>query len=243
MAKKEKSRNPIDCTMSLGDHLEELRARLILAVLGLLVGTVVSLIFGTQILKFIEIPYDIAVRNRLQVTQTPQIENEFLGFVQVFFRTLTTRLASDPNAADKLKLDPNQVGLLQDVSTQAIHAWVQETHGGTGDKPLPFEYQLKSMAPAEAFIAYMKVSLVSGLILTAPWVFYQIWAFVAAGLYPIERRYVYRAIPFSTALFIIGALFFLFVIARYTLAFFLSFGDAVSVAHRVQPGTQDAGGD
>jgi len=216
--------------MSLGDHLEELRARLILAVLGLLVGTVVSLIFGTQILKFIEIPYEIAVRNRLQVTQTPEIENEILGFVHVFFQTLTTRLASDPNAADKLKLDPDQVGLLQDVSTQAIHAWVQETHGGMRDKPLPFEHQRKSMAPAEAFIAYMKVSLVSGLILTAPWVFYQIWAFVAAGLYPIERRYVYRAIPFSTALFIIGALFFLFVIARYTLAFFLSFGDAVSVA-------------
>jgi sec-independent protein translocase protein TatC len=215
--------------MSLGDHLEELRARLILALLGLFLGMIVSLIFGTWILKFIEIPYNGAVRYRLQKTQTPQMEKEALGFVQVFFDTLTKQLA-DPNNAGTLKLDPNQIGLLQDVSTQAIHAWVQETHGGMGDKPLPFEYQLKSLAPAEAFMAYMKVSLISGLILTAPWVFYQIWAFVAAGLYAKERRYVYRAIPFSAALFIIGALFFLFVIARVTLAFFLSFGDVVSVA-------------
>ena len=230
MEKTRRTRNPVDCTMSLGDHLEELRARLILAVLGLLMGTVVSLIFGTKILKFIEIPYNAAVRSRLQNTQTPQVEKEVLGFAEVFFRTLTARLQSDPNAAGTLKLDPNQVGVLQDVSTQAIRTWAKETHGGLGDNLLPFEWQLKSMAPAEAFIAYMKVSLISGLILTAPWVFYQIWAFIAAGLYPMERRYVYRAVPFSTALFIIGALFFLFVIARVTLAFFLSFGDVVSVA-------------
>jgi sec-independent protein translocase protein TatC len=230
MANIRKSRNPVDCTMSLGDHLDELRARLILAVLGLFVGTVVSLIFGTRILKFIEIPYNAAVRSRLQSTQTPQMEKEVLGFAEVFFRTLAARLGSDPNAARTLKVDPNQVGLLQDVSAEAIHTWALETHGGMGDNLLPFEWQLKSMAPAEAFVAYMKVSLISGLILTAPWVFYQIWAFIAAGLYPMERRYVYRAVPFSAALFIVGALFFLFVIARVTLAFFLSFGDVVSVA-------------
>ena len=79
-------------------------------------------------------------------------------------------------------------------------------------------------------MAWMKVSLISGLLLTSPWVFYQIWAFIAAGLYPIERRYVYRAVPFSVILFVVGALFFLFVIAYFTLAFFLRFGDAVSVA-------------
>jgi Tat protein translocase TatC len=75
----------------------------------------------------------------------------------------------------------------------------------------------------------VKVSLIAGLILSSPWVFYQIWMFVAAGLYANERKYVHTAIPFSTALFIIGALFFLFIIARLTLGFFLSFGDVVGV--------------
>jgi sec-independent protein translocase protein TatC len=229
MARIRKSRSVEDCTMSLGDHLEELRARLILALLGLALGAIVSLIFGTWILKFIEIPYDVAVRGRLEKIQTPEIEKEAVGFARVFFDTLAAQLA-DPNHAGTFKLDANQLQLLQDTSARAIHAWVQETHGGMNGKALPFEYQLKSLAPAEAFLAYMKVSLISGLILTAPWVFYQIWAFVAAGLYENERRYVYRAIPFSAALFIIGALFFLFVIARITLIFFLSFGDVVGVA-------------
>jgi len=229
MAETRKSRNPIDCTMSLGDHLEELRARLILALLGLFIGAVVSLIFGTRILKFIETPYDIAMRGRIKATEVPQLQKEMLSFVGTFFDTLTQRLATDPNAA-AIKLDAKQIEALRYVSSKAIQAWVEQTHGGTADGALPFDRQLRSLGPAEAFIAYMKISLISGLILTAPWVFYQIWAFVAAGLYPIERRYVYRAVPFSAALFIIGALFFLFVIARYTLIFFLSFGDAVSVA-------------
>ena len=139
------------------------------------------------------------------------------------------RGANDPNAAP-LKLDPEHIEALRNVSSHAVRAWVKEMHGGTADGPLPFDRQLRSLGPAEAFVAYMKISLISGLILTAPWVFYQIWAFVAAGLYPLERRYVYRAVPFSAALFIIGALFFLFIIARYTLVFFLSFGDAVNIA-------------
>lgn len=229
MVKIRKNLDPTHCTMSLGDHLEELRARLILAMLGLLLGTVISLVFGTRILKFIEIPYDAAMRGRIKATEVPQTQREMLSFVAVFFDTLTQRLATDPNTA-AVKLDPTQLGVLQDVSSQAVQAWVEKTYGGKADGPLPFERQLRSLGPAEAFIAYMKISLISGLILTAPWVFYQIWAFVAAGLYPMERRYVYRAVPFSAALFIIGALFFLFIIARYTLIFFLSFGDAVSVA-------------
>lgn len=229
MAETRKRRNPIDCTMSLGDHLEELRARLILAVLGLLVGMIVSLIFGTKILKFIETPYNMAMRGRIKATDGPRIQKEMLSFMGMFFDTLTKQLATDPNAA-VLSLDARQVEVLRNVSIQAVQNWVEEKYGEAAGGPLPFERQLRSLGPAEAFIAYMKVSLISGLILTAPWVFYQIWAFIAAGLYPMERRYVYRAVPFSTALFIIGALFFLFVIAHYTLVFFLSFGDAVSVA-------------
>ncbi len=57
MAKiRRKHLDPESCVMSLGDHLEELRARLILAILGLIVGMVVSLIFGTQILNILEWP-------------------------------------------------------------------------------------------------------------------------------------------------------------------------------------------
>jgi sec-independent protein translocase protein TatC len=213
--------------MSLGDHLEELRARLILAILGLAVGMTVSLIFGTQILHILEWPYNKAIRGRAETrlkAAAPQRETEALGLVNAFFNTLTDRLATDPNAPRDL--DPNRVAFLHDVCVQAVQEWVRGPHAASNDGL----GSLISLAPAEAFMAYMKIAMIAGLILTCPWVFYQLWMFVAAGLYPKERQYIYKAVPFSAALFIIGALFFLFVIARVTLAFFLGFGDIVNVA-------------
>ncbi len=214
--------------MSLGDHLEELRARLILALLGLFVGMIVSLIFGTHILRVIEWPYHRARAERaasLQKVDTPRVEGEALGLVDTLFNTLTDRLAHDPNAPRDL--DPKRVAWLHNVSTQAVKAWMQKKEYVAPPDTLS---SLIVIAPAEGFLAYMKVSLISGLILTAPWVFYQIWMFVAAGLYPKERKYVYKAVPFSAGLFIVGALFFLLVIAYLTLKFFLMFDDSVGVA-------------
>jgi sec-independent protein translocase protein TatC len=227
MAKSKKSHDPVNCVMSLGDHLEELRARLILAVAGLALGAIVSMFFGTPILNFIKMPYVSAMRDRLQKTEMPQMESEALGLVHLFFDDLTSTLANDPNAP---KIDPNRVKFLRKVSTQAVQEWVQELRGTGAGKLLPRDLWLTTLAPADAFTAYMKVSFIAGLILTAPWVFYQLWMFVAAGLYPKERNYVYKSVPFSAGLFIVGALFFLFVIAPFTLKFFLTFGDVVGVS-------------
>lgn len=73
------------------------------------------------------------------------------------------------------------------------------------------------------FIVFFRVSLVAGLILASPWVFYQLWQFIAAGLYPNEKRYVHYAVPFSTGLFIIGAMFFLTVVSNPMFTFFIRF--------------------
>lgn len=70
----------------------------------------------------------------------------------------------------------------------------------------------KSLSAHEAFSIYMKASFLLGAILSSPWVFFQIWSFVAAGLYRHERRFVYIFLPFSLALFFAGAaLAFLYV--------------------------------
>jgi sec-independent protein translocase protein TatC len=79
--------------------------------------------------------------------------------------------------------------------------------------------------PMEQFsIIWVKVPLVFSLFLASPWVFYQIWAFIAPGLYQKEKR---LALPFvlSTAgLFILGGCFAYFVAFRYGLAFLLGIG-------------------
>ena len=67
--------------------------------------------------------------------------------------------------------------------------------------------------------------MIAGLLLASPWIFYQLWLFVGAGLYPREKRYVYLAFPFSAILFITGALFFIIVIAPLTLRYLIWFNE------------------
>ncbi len=64
----------------------------------------------------------------------------------------------------------------------------------------------------EAFMMYIKVSFVAGFVMASPWIFYQMWQFVAAGLYPHERKYVHVYLPMSIGLFLIGV-FFAFYLA------------------------------
>jgi Tat protein translocase TatC len=63
-----------------------------------------------------------------------------------------------------------------------------------------------SLSVMEGFMGYFKVALMCGLVLGSPWIFFQIWSFVAVGLYPHEKRLVNVYLPFSVTLFVIGAL-------------------------------------
>ncbi len=83
--------------------------------------------------------------------------------------------------------------------------------------------QLYYMRPAEAFVIYMKVALLSGLVLSSPFILYQLYAFVRPALTLRERSFTLICIPLALALFILGLLFsYSFVFPR-GLEFFLGF--------------------
>ncbi len=84
---------------------------------------------------------------------------------------------------------------------------------------------LQALSLTEGFVSYVKIALIAGLVISSPWVFYQVWMFVAAGLYAQEKRYVHIAVPFSAALFIGGALFFLFVVAPISIGWLVKVND------------------
>lgn len=76
----------------------------------------------------------------------------------------------------------------------------------------PIKVRFLVLNAQEAFMIWMKAALVTGLVLGSPWIFYQVWIFVAAGLYPHEKNYVYLYLPISIVLFLGGAsLAYLFV--------------------------------
>ncbi len=61
--------------------------------------------------------------------------------------------------------------------------------------------------PAEAFILHMKLAIFAGSLLASPMIFYQLWRFIAPGLYPPERKMVLPFVLVSTCLFIGGVVF------------------------------------
>lgn len=87
---------------------------------------------------------------------------------------------------------------------------------------------LNTFNPVEYFTVYVHVGLICGLMLASPWVFYQIWAFIAAGLYKRERRMVLVFGPFSLLLFLAGLACMYFVVLPLALGFFLRFGQGMA---------------
>jgi sec-independent protein translocase protein TatC len=86
----------------------------------------------------------------------------------------------------------------------------------------------RALSSQEAFMIWLKAALIAGLVLAGPWVFYQVWMFVAAGLYPHERRFVHVYLPFSIGLFILGVFMSGFVF-KPILNFFLGFNRSMGI--------------
>ena len=85
------------------------------------------------------------------------------------------------------------------------------------------QVRLQAVQPAEPFLVYMKASLVLASLVGSPWIFYQLWSFVSAGLHGHERRFVRVIAPACALLFAGGVLFFLLAIAPWVFRFFMQF--------------------
>ncbi|MCD6255654.1 MAG: twin-arginine translocase subunit TatC [Deltaproteobacteria bacterium] len=90
-------------------------------------------------------------------------------------------------------------------------------------KILPEDQPMIFTALTEAFFTYFKVAILSGIVLASPIVFYEIWKFVAPGLYENEKRYVIPFVFFATLFFILGGLFGYFIVFPFGFRFFLGF--------------------
>jgi len=75
----------------------------------------------------------------------------------------------------------------------------------------------------EAFFTYLKVSLLTGIILATPVLFYEFWMFVSPGLYRTEKKYFLPIVLLSVFFFLLGSSFGYFVVFPYGFKFFLGF--------------------
>ncbi len=268
-------------SMSLGDHLEELRTRMILAMLGLFVGMVVCLFFGKTLIGVMREPFEkkirklekeklVEIREKQDATglgEQPQAvivtydpTNGYRTYTsfQVIGKLIEALQAEgagpdDPNGVSPTDKPDGGDGPVREAALIAHHptegfivyvardkldkvlgelkesgAIIERSENGT-IVVQPGTAQIVTHSPVEGFMVYIKVCLLFGLLVTSPWVIWQIWAFVSAGLYLKEKRYVHVVSPISTVLFITGALFFMLFVAPMVMGFLIRFNAAMGV--------------
>jgi len=90
-------------------------------------------------------------------------------------------------------------------------------------KALPPGVKLIYTQPGEAFSLYITVALIAGAVVAAPYIMYQVWMFIAPGLYSNEKRMAIPFVLFTTIGFVAGALFNHYISFPFMMAFFASF--------------------
>jgi sec-independent protein translocase protein TatC len=216
-------------TMSFGDHIEELRARLILAAYGLVVGIILTLIppvsLGKRVLTKMEQPAQVA----LEAFYTDQANKraQAADTVKELSPEARAIVPADDFVAELGKVAPGlALPTPESLKGKTLTFPIQYLQSGmihVINKGMRPANALVSLAPLEAMTIFFMVCVVSGLVLASPWVFYQLWAFVGAGLYRHERHYVKKFLPFSLGLFLAGVFLCFFGVLPITLSFLLEF--------------------
>jgi sec-independent protein translocase protein TatC len=235
-----------DTRMSFGDHLEELRTYLWRAIIGLIFCMVIGFILdgigdligqpnfgiGRPLMAIIQAPVQRALEDfydrqldrmkaDAQKKDTASANaNEPQPVSLVFSREDVAKLRGVPveqiSETDSIKTSPLVRSLeLLDVTRRT-------------DKILR-PPSLTTLSLMESFNVYFKVSLIAGLVIASPWVFWQIWAFVAAGLYPHEKRYVHVYLPISLGLFVGGVIVCQFLVMPNAVKAMLWFNEFLGI--------------
>jgi len=90
-------------------------------------------------------------------------------------------------------------------------------------RALPPGVKLIYTEPGEAFSLYITVALIAGVVVAAPFIMYQVWMFIAPGLYSNEKRLAIPFVLFTTIGFVLGASFNHYIAFPFMMAFFASF--------------------
>jgi sec-independent protein translocase protein TatC len=232
--------------MSFLDHLDELRSRLIRSVIFVLVVFTGVWFVSDHIYNFLAVPVQRALRKeqQTQVRLEGLKNNETIlplsslkeGDLGRFVFPEETRIGGSlisPGTsvlAKVAKVAPDQLGLFTEetlyVGNQVIPKGIRlplDFRAKPEEKPGRDDKLIVTSA-MEPFSLYVKVSLYTAISLAVPFLLWQIWAFVAPGLYPHERGYVTPFIGLSTISFVLGAAFAYYILFPPAASYLLGLG-------------------
>ncbi|HQR32960.1 MAG TPA: twin-arginine translocase subunit TatC [Blastocatellia bacterium] len=209
--------------MSFLDHLDELRRRLINSVAAVFIAFIICWLVSDRIFNFLSIPINAQIRkmriqaqsvngspdlNQLKENEVAQytfVQESAIGGVKIpLGTTIEVKKVVSDGKADLVTVKPWTVGknvVLAGSSIARIQSddgsavYYDETNGLVINKV------------GGAFTLYMTIALYTGIGLAIPFLLYQIWAFIAPGLYKHEKRYAAPVILMSAFFFVLGATF------------------------------------
>jgi len=219
----------------LRPHLAELRKRLGLSVLSVFIAFIIAFTFHNGILTWITQPLNDALTEVGRIIETQdkaswkmQTDEHNVTTVQVkqtesskIATTLKNRLEEAAKIADK-KLSL----LLKEAAAAAkeLSAVLQKKEGDSLSPHNNFNGQITTHQVGGAFFVALKVSFFAGLLGAMPFILYQLWLFVAPGLYNNEKK---MAIPFvvgGSVMFFIGVIFAYYIVTPFGFQFLITFG-------------------
>lgn len=248
-----------DTTMTFGEHLEELRGALFRALLGLAIGVGIGLLLGQPVVHLIQTPLKAALeefyakraeervttyltKSGLKAEQLPFTADQAkeaigAGLLPERVYVKRDRLRESPENPEPAKQPDAKASPEKTPAGAKILTPAEQEAEELGLVPFfiwrPSAETDRARSTAfgvqEAFMIYMKAALVTGIVVASPWIFYQLWMFVAAGLYPHEKHYVHVFLPFSLGLFLAGASLAFFFVFKPVLSFLFSFNDWLGI--------------
>ncbi len=215
--------------MSFGDHIEELRTRLILGLAGLMVGVLITFVPPLNLGKRVMVKMEEPAKGALKVfyADRAEVRSREAQKTGALSPTVSALIPADTFLAQLRLVAPKlELPTPEELKGKTLRIPMNYEESGiikqVADAVEPRE-ALISLAPLETMTIFFMVCLVTGLVIASPWVFYQAWAFVGAGLYRHERHYVTKFLPLSLGLFLSGVFLCFFGVLPITLSFLLEF--------------------
>ncbi|HZF37715.1 MAG TPA: twin-arginine translocase subunit TatC [Blastocatellia bacterium] len=210
--------------MSFLDHLDELRRRLVHSAIAIAIAFGICFAVSDYIFKFLSVPVvkqlQKSKRDRQAKYGQPNLDDLKDGqtALYTFVQDTSVNGVKVPNGATvrvKRITKDNQPQLALELPWAIGRAIVPaETPVSSilkeGEKNVYFDDENSKLVlrgVTSSFMIYMTVALYAGIAFAIPFLLYQIWAFIAPGLYKHERRYVTPLIVMGTVFFILGAAF------------------------------------
>jgi sec-independent protein translocase protein TatC len=187
--------------MSLIEHLSELRTRIVYAVLAIVAGSILAGFFTNSLLEFM-------TQSLREITAPEEYVNQLLTQCSTFLTALSRG------------------------ETKEIHITNPQIQSGVQACGVLFSLprSLQVIHPTEAIFTLLKLILMVGLLISAPFVIHQIWLFVIPALFQNEKKYIGYGVLSGTLLFYTGAAFAYFVVFPFAVRFLKSIGEPFILA-------------